>query len=76
VPAHKLVLRRHELHQLLVVEPGQIDTRRLLVVVNNLIDATVAAVVAVLAIVMALVLVIPIDDENAAVLIVELVEGL
>ena len=74
--AQELVLRRHELHQLLIAQLPDVHARRLLLVVNDFVNASVAAVVAVLAVVMALVLVVPIDDEHAAVLIVELVERL
>ena len=45
-------------------------------VVNNLVDAPIAPVVAVLAGVVTLVLVVPIDDVNRAVLVIELVERL
>src|SRR6266851_1808854 len=76
VPAQELVLRRHELHQFVVAQFGQVQPRRLLVVIDDLVNAAVAAVVAVLAGVVALVLVIPIDDIDRAVLVVELVEGL
>ena len=76
VPAHELVLRRHQLDQFFRGQPGQIDARRLLLVVNDLVDAPVALVVAIVPGVVALVLVVPIDDQNRAILIVELVERL
>src|SRR6266571_2659050 len=76
MPAHPLVFRRDEYHQLLIAQLLQIHLCQRLVVINDLVDSSVAAVVAVLTRIVALVLVVPVDDVNRAVLVVELVERL
>src|SRR6185369_10546315 len=54
----------------------QINGGPFLFVVNDLVDAAIAAVVAVHARVVALVFVIPVDDEDRAVLVISLVKSL
>ena len=64
MPAHPLVLRRDQFHQFFVAQLLKVHFGRLLVFVNDLVDAAVAAVMTVLAVMVTLVLVIPVDDVN------------
>ena len=73
---HEFVFGWNQLDQLIIAELGQIDSRRLLIVVNDFVNASIAAVVAIFACVMALILVVPIDDIDRAILIVSLVQRL
>ena len=76
MPDHPVVAMQLKLNQLFIAHFLEVHPRRSGLVVNHLEDASVRTVMTGFIIMMALVFIVPIDDVNRPVLIVQLIEGL